>query len=450
MKPPDLDRRRNPPPDTSPLDSPSVPEDGGYRLIRHPDGARVIAAPMRERASVAVSVMVAAGSRHEPDERAGLAHFIEHMVFKGAERHPDARAISEAIEGVGGVLNAATDKEMTMFWAKVPAAHLGLAADVLGDMIWSSRFDPVELAKERDVVVEELRMYLDNPQDHVGTLFEEVMWPAHALGRDTAGTEETVRALDRDHCLDFLKRQYHPDTVVVSIAGGVSEEAALEAADRCLGRYSAAERRAPSPAAELSGDAERLRLVNRRTEQANLCFGARSPSYVHPDRFAVDLLTTLLGEGMSSRLFLRLREEMGLVYDVHAFTVKHRDSGALAIYIGCEPRRAAAALDAAVVELERLATELVSEAELHKVRAYTTGRLLVQLEGTSSLCNYLGQQELLTDEILTAAQVVERFEAVTVEDIRRLAAETLGAGLRGAVIGPFQRPDRFLRVLNRN
>ena len=431
------------------LDSDAVSQDGGHRLTRQADGARVITAPMRERASVAISVMVAAGSRHEPDERAGLAHFIEHMVFKGAEEHRDARAISEAIEGVGGVLNAATDKEMTMFWAKVPAQHLELAADVLGDMVWRSRFDPAELRKERDVVIEELRMYLDNPQDHVGTLFEEVMWPGHALGRDTAGTEESVRALEREHCLDFLARQYHPEAVVVSIAGAVSEERAQEAAARSLGGWGRGLTPGWRPAIELDGDAERLRCVNRRHEQANLCIGARSRSYTDPDRFAVDMLTTVLGEGMSSRLFLRLREEMGLVYDVHAFTVKHRDSGALGIYIGCEPRRAAAALEAAVAELERLATGPVPEAELRKVRAYTTGRMLVQLEGTSSLCNYLGQQELLTGEILTPAEVVERIDAVTAEDIRRLAAETLAAGLRGAVIGPFPKPDKFLRVLAR-
>ena len=431
------------------LHSAAVSQVGDHRLTRQADGARVITAPMRERTSVAISIMVAAGSRHEPDERAGLAHFIEHMVFKGAERHPDARAISEAIEGVGGVLNAATDKEMTMFWAKVPSEHLELAAEVLGDMVWHSRFDPGELGKERDVVIEELRMYLDNPQDHVGTLFEEVMWPAHALGRDTAGTEESVRALERQHCLDFLERRYTRDAVVVSIAGGVSEERAVEAASRAVGGWTANGRTPVSPAPDLEEGAERLRCINRRTEQANLCIGARSRSYTDPDRFAVDMLTTVLGEGMSSRLFLRLREEMGLVYDVHAFTVKHRDSGALGIYIGCEPRRAAAALEAAIAELERLAGELVSEAEMHKARSYITGRMLVQLEGTSSLCNYLGQQELLTAEILTPAEVVERFAAVTAEDVRRLAAETLAEGLRGAVIGPFPKPDRFLRVLAR-
>jgi predicted Zn-dependent peptidase len=426
-----------------------VPQPGdAHRLTRLPDGARLVTAPMLERASASIAVMVGAGSRHEPDDRAGLAHFIEHMVFKGAEAHPDARAISEAIEGVGGVLNAATDKEMTMFWAKVPAEHLELAADVVGDMVWHSRFELAEIEKERDVVVEELRMYLDNPQEWVGTLFEEVMWPGHALGRDTAGTEESVRSLGRDDCIGFLENHYHPDATVVSIAGAVDGDRAQAAARRAVGRWGGSTERPPwEAAAEPPPDRERLRLLTKRTEQANLCVGARSRSYTDPQRFGVDLMITLLGEGMSSRLFLRLREELGLAYDVHAFTVKHRDSGAMGMYIGCEPRRADAALQAAIAELEELATQPVPDAELRKAKAYTTGRLRVQLEGTSTLCTFLGQQELLTGEILSPEELIKRVEAVTADDVRRLAAEALEEGLVGAVIGPFAKPDKFMKRL---
>ncbi|HET9052204.1 MAG TPA: pitrilysin family protein [Candidatus Dormibacteraeota bacterium] len=426
-----------------------MPSRAAHTVTRRDDGARVISAPMRERASASIALMVAAGSRHEPGDRAGLAHFIEHMAFKGADLHPDARAISEAIEGVGGVLNAATDKEMTMFWAKVPAEHLDLAAAVIGDMVWHSRFDPVEIAKERDVVVEELRMSLDNPQEWVGTLFEEVMWPGHALGRDTGGTEDSVRTLDREDCLRFVREQYRPDSTVVTVAGAVEAAAAEEAGARALGRWgeAAVAAAAPEPAADLPRNGSRVRVVNKRTEQANLCFGARSRSYQDEDRFGVDVMTTILGDGMSSRLFLQLREELGLAYDVHAFTVKHRDSGALGIYVGCEPRRADAAMAAAIAELERLATEPVPERELQKVRAYLTGRLRVQLEGTSSFCTFLGQQELLNGEIMEPDEVVRRIEAVSAEDVRRLAAETLEAGLVGAVIGPFTKPDKFEKRL---
>jgi predicted Zn-dependent peptidase len=420
----------------------------GHRLTRLAGGARVITAPMRERASVSVALLVAAGSRYEQPEKRGVAHFIEHMVFKGSERYPTARHISEAVEGVGGVLNAATDKEMTMFWAKVPAEHQSLAIEVLGDMVFHSSFDTGEIAKERQVVIEELRMYQDNPQEHVSTLFEEAMWPDHPLGWDTAGNEESVRAIERDDCMAFLARHYHADRIVASMAGAIDHGDALAQVSEALGAWGNGAVPSYQPA-EPVADGERLKLQNRRTEQANVCIGARSASYTDPQRFAVDLMTAVLGEGMSSRLFLHLREDRGLAYDVHAFTVKHRDSGAIGIYIGCEPRRAAAATEAAVAELEQLAGEPVGELELRKARALILGRLLLQLEGTSSLATFLGQQELLTGEILLPDELVRRIEAVSADDVQRAAVAALDAGLRGAVIGPFAKPDKFEKILAR-
>lgn len=420
--------------------------DGAYRLTRLPSGARIITAPMRERASVAVAVMFAVGSRYEDERTAGLAHFIEHMVFKGSSRYPTAQAISEAIEGVGGVLNAATDKEATLFWAKVPAGKLPLAADVLCDMVYHAQLDSTELHKERQVVIEELRMYQDNPQDYVHTLFDEVMWPDHPLGRDTAGTEETVRSFEREDCLAYLHGHYLGENVVVSVAGALGHEEAIEALQPLVGAWGEGPAPAASPA-PARGDAPKLRFVNKRTEQANLVLGIPGVSYLDDDRFTVDMLNAVLGEGMSSRLFLTLREEQALAYDVHSFTIKHRDSGALGVYVGCEPRRATKAAQAAIRELVQLAERPVGDAELTKAREYSKGRLLLQLEGTSSLCNYLGQQELLTGEILLPDEVVRRIDAVTADDITRLARRMLDGGLRAAVIGPFRAPERFESLL---
>jgi predicted Zn-dependent peptidase len=289
-------------------------------------------------------------------------------------------------------------------------------------------------------------MYLDNPQEWVGMLFEEVLWPGHPLGRDTVGTEETVRVIGRDDCLAFQGSHYRGSATVVSVAGGVDPEHAQAAAQRALGGLNGAGAAADGgDIAAVPRPSEELRLVTKRTEQANICIGARSRSYLDPQRFAVDIMVTVLGEGMSSRLFQRVREELGLAYDVHAFSVRHRDTGAIGVYLGCEPRRADAALAVAVAELERLATESVPENELRKAQEYTAGRLRVQLEGTSSLCTFLGQQELLTGEILTPEQVIERIRAVTAEDVRKQAAEALENGLVGAVIGPFTKPDKFMK-----
>jgi len=416
--------------------------DGAYRLTRLPSGARIITAPMRERASVAIAVMFAVGSRYEDAERAGLAHFIEHMVFKGSRRYPTAKDISEAIEGVGGVLNAATDKEATLFWAKVPAGKFALAADVLCDMVFRAGLDAAELAKERLVVIEELRMYMDNPQDYVHTLFDEVMWPDHPLGRDTAGTEQTVRSFERDDCLRHLAEHYRGDNVVISVAGAIEHDEALAVLEPIVSAWGTGSGGKP-PAAPSPGESPLLKLVNKRTEQANVVLGTHGVSYMDEDRFAVDMLNAVLGEGMSSRLFLNLREDQGLAYDVHSFTIKHQDAGALAVYLGCEPRRAVKAVQAAIGELTSMATTPVGDEELAKAREYSKGRLLLQLEGTSSLCNYLGQQELLTGEILLPDEVVRRIDAVTPDDILRVARRLLTGGLRAAVIGPFRQPERF-------
>lgn len=418
----------------------------GYRSHTLPGGARVLVAPMRERASVAVAVMIAAGSRHEDEEHSGLAHFIEHMVFKGSARYPTSRDIAAAIEGVGGSLNAATDKELTVYWARVPAEHLRLAVDVLGDMVFAPRFEATEVEKERLVVVEELRMYQDNPQEHVHTLFEEVMWPGHPLGRDTAGREETVVRFTRDDCLAYVGEHYRAPGLVVSVAGAVDPDEALAAVAPVLSGVAPAVPTAAEPPPP-PGPPGEVRLLRRRTEQANIVVGARAASYLDADRFAVDVLTTVLGEGMSSRLFLELREARGLAYDVHAFTTKHRDSGALAIYVGCEPRRALAAVQAAVAELRRLAEEPVADAELRRAREYTKGRLRLQLEGTSAVCSFVGQQELLTGEILLPRDIVARIDAVSAAEVRAAAQRIVGNGLRGAIIGPVGGLERFSAAL---
>ncbi len=412
-------------------------------------GARLVTVPLPGRGSVAVAFMLAVGSRYEPEDKCGISHFVEHMLFKGAAAHPTPRAISESIEGVGGVLDAATDREATVFWTRVPAKELERAVAVLADMLLHPLLPPDEVAKERQVVIEELRMYQDNPQDQVQTVFDDVMWPGHPLGRDVAGREDTVRAFTDTDCRAHLAAHVRPDTLVVSVAGGVATEDVAVVLERHLDGWSdgaRAARPAPDPATPPSGDP--LRVTRRAVEQASVIIGARAPSYMHADRFSVDILNVVLGEGMSSRLFLELRERRALVYDVHSFISRLADSGVLGIGFGAEPRQTLVALKAAVAELRRLAEEPVGDAELHKAREYAKGRLLLNLEGTSALCEYAGQQELLTGTILSPDEVLARYDAVTAADVRRVAADILGGGLRGAVVGPFQGSARFAAALS--
>jgi predicted Zn-dependent peptidase len=418
-----------------------------HDVERLSSGARLVAVPLADRPSVAVAVMFAVGSRHEDEISCGLSHFIEHIVFKGAEGYPSARAISEAIESVGGAVNAATDKEATVFYAKVPADHAQLAVDVLSAMAFRPVLDPAEVVKERQVVIEELRMYQDSPQEHVGTLFDEVMYPGQPLGWDVAGTEESVHRIDAQACRSHLQRHYRADRAVITVAGGIETEQARQLVEAAVPSGTGPEISPPRPALEVTGSA--LRFQNKRTEQANVVLGGHAVGYNDPRRYALDLLNVILGEGMSSRLFLDIREERALAYDVHSYTSKFADTGYLAVYVGCEPRRAVQATGTVVDELLRLASEPVPAAELRKALEYTKGRLLLQLESTSAITQFLGQQELLTDGILTPEEIVAALETVTADDIRDVAASICGRGLRAAVIGPFAKPERFETMLAR-
>ncbi len=392
--------------------------------------------------------MVGVGSRHESESQSGISHFVEHMVFKGGHRYPTARDVSEAIEGVGGVLNAATDREATVFWTRVPVAKLGLAVSVLSDMLLSPALDEAEVVKERQVVIEELRMYQDNPQDYVQIAFDALMWPEHPLGWDVAGREETVLSFTGADCRTHLEQHLLPSTLVVSISGGFETPDAVGMIDEAIGSWAARRRAEPAPALPATPPSGApLRVIRRSAEQANILVGARAPSYNDPDRHVAEILNVILGEGMSSRLFLELREQRGLVYDVHSFMSRMSDTGVLGIGLACEPRHAATALDAAVVELRKLAEAPVSDAELTKAREYAKGRLLLQLESTSALCEYAGQQLLLQGKIIEPDELVARLESVEAREVSELAARLLSAGLRAAVVGPFRSETRFEKAI---
>jgi predicted Zn-dependent peptidase len=404
--------------------------------------------PLPGRASVAIAFMVGVGSRHESESESGISHFVEHMVFKGGRTYPTARDISEAIEGVGGVLNAATDREATIFWTRVPVAKFGLAVSVLGDMLLSPALEHAEVVKERQVVIEELRMYQDNPQDYVQIAFDALMWPDHPLGWDVAGREETVLSFTAEDCRRHLERHMLPSTLVVSIAGGFETAQATRMINDAIGPW-AERRRAPAtaavPATPPSGPP--LKVIRRSAEQANILVGARAPSYNDPDRHVAEILNVILGEGMSSRLFLELRERRGLVYDVHSFMSRMSDTGVLGIGLACEPRQAATALEAAVCELRKLAERPVGDAELTKAREYAKGRLLLQLESTSALCEYAGQQLLLQGAIVEPEELVARLDSVEAGEVSELAARVLAGGLRAAVVGPFRSETRFQKAI---
>jgi predicted Zn-dependent peptidase len=378
---------------------------------------------------------------------AGVSHFLEHMFFKGSKRYGTAKEIAEAIEGVGGVLNAGTEKELTMYWARVPRTKAELAVDVLGDMLFAPVLDPVELEKERGVVLEEIRMYQDSPQDYVHSMFERISWPNHPLGRDVAGTEGSVRALTRDDLLRYLDQHYLPRNLVVTVAGPLSHDEAIRLIEphvKARGNGAAPPSFLPSSP---NGTSPGVLLKAKKTEQAHICLGVHAPSYMDKDRYIIDILNTVLGEGMSSRLFLEVRERLGLAYDVHSYVNKLYDTGVLGVYAGTEPRRAARAVGAIVGQLKRLCDEPVGEAELTKAREFYKGRLLLQMESTSSVATWYGGQEVLMGSIQGIEETVAQIDAVTADDILRVARQLFSQSLQLAVIGPFRSEAPFLKQI---
>ena len=405
-------------------------------------GARLVVESMPERHSASVVFMFAGGSRLEDDRLAGVSHFIEHLFFKGTTARPTSKEIADAVEGVGGFINASTDKELTAYWARVPSEHLSLGFDVLFDIVANSKLDGADVERERMVILEELRMYQDQPQDLVQNLFEELIWPNHPLGRDIAGTEESVSRLTREDILEYADAHYRLPNLVIGAAGSLDESTTLSAVNAGLSlRPELDGMVAAIPPPPLAGP--RALVRRRETEQAHVCVGVRAFSYLHPDRHALDILNTVLGEGMSSRLFLNIRERLALAYDVHSFTQKHRDTGYLGVYIGVEPKKAVDAVNAVMGELRSLADAEVSQEELARAKEFTKGRLRLELETTNGVAFWLTYQELLLGHINSIEEELVQVDAVTGADVRRVASDVFGGPMQMSVIGPFARDSAF-------
>lgn len=401
------------------------------------NGLRVVTSAMPHTRSVSIGVFIGTGSRYESTEKAGVSHFIEHLCFRGTQRRATAKEISEAIDGVGGILNGGTDKELTIYWCKVARPHFPVAVDVLADMLSNSRFDPADIEKERQIIIEEINMSLDSPQQRVDTLIDQLMWPEHPLGRDVAGTKATVSTLTRQDIVGYLDRHYLANNTVLTVAGDISHQEALAILEDAFGNW-----RTGSPQTYLAASDKQSRppfqSEHRDTEQAHLCLSLPGLSLNHPDRFVLDLLNIILGEGMSSRLFTEIREKRGLAYAIQSYVSHHLDTGSLTIYAGVDPRHLPTAVKAIVAELDRL-KDKVPETELTKAKELSKGRLLLRMEDTRSVIGWLGGQELLLGKILTVDDVVSIVDSIQADDLLRVAHQLLIAKkLNLAVVGPVE------------
>ena len=416
-------------------------------------GLRVVTQALPGARSASVVLLVPVGSRHEDDAHAGLSHLLEHLVFKGTRAHPEAGSLSQRVEGIGGSVNASTDRELTVYSAKVPAEHLGVALEAVSELALRPLLRRPDLAAEKPVIVDEIRMYVDSPSDHVFTLFDEMLYEGHPLGREIAGTIGAVRRATHRAVVDHWRGAYRTRGMVLAVAGAIDHDEVVRAsadwkpAGPVDGPGDAASLAitAPSPAAPGS-----LRVSYRRLSQGNLCLGMPGVARHDPDRWALDLLGAILGDGMGSRLFLDLRERRSLVYDVSTFSASYADVGSFGVHAGFDPDDAERVVGAIIEQLERICSDPVSDGELRRARAYTRGRLELRMEDSGAVAGWIGTGEALLPRILTVNEVIERLEAVTVDELLRVARRYLDPkAARLAVLGPFRSRARFERAMRR-
>jgi predicted Zn-dependent peptidase len=372
----------------------------------------------------------------------GVAHFMEHLTFKGTRAYPTTRAISEAIEGVGGSFNAATDRESTVYWVRVPLREAERAMDVVGELIVRPRLDEADIRSERAVIIEEIRSYLDDPAEYCQILFQTAMFGDGPLGREICGEEADILALPEATIREFWRSTYRPANTVIAVVGDLAHDEALGLATTAFGTGNGAVPGfAPAPVLPAG---PRVRTGKRATSQAQICLGVPALHRDHPDSWTLAVLNAVLGDGMSSRLFLSVREELGLAYDVSSGLVDYADAGALEISAGVDPASLPAALEAILIELTRLRDELVPDAELEKAKRYLAGGLELRMDDTRHVASWIGGQEALHDRVLTIDEAIEAIEAVDAPAIQRLAAQLFrDDALRLAAVAP----ARYLRGL---
>jgi predicted Zn-dependent peptidase len=404
-----------------------------YRKTTLPSGLRILTESMPAVRSATVGIWADVGSAVERHERRGISHLVEHMLFKGTKRR-SARAIAETMDGVGGNLNAFTDKETTCYYAKVIDRHVPLAIDVLVDMFLHSTFDAIELAKEQKVVLEEIKMYDDSPDELIHDLFLQTMWTGSNLGEPTIGFTDTIGRITSEDLRTHMSAHYAPNSVVVAAAGNVEHDRFVELVAE---QFSAFRGSCEPLAAESPVATPGAHIRHKESEQAYIVLGTQGLSVRDDRRYTLSILDTILGGGMSSRLFQEIREKRGLVYTVYSFQAAYRAAGLLGVYAGTSPENVQSCIDVIVEQYRRIREVPVGEDELHLAKEHIKGNLTLSLESTSSRMIRLGRNEFALGRYLGAEEIEERIDAVTAQEVQTLAGELLeDAKLGLCIIGP--------------
>lgn len=413
-----------------------------YHLSRLDNGLTIATAEMPHMTSIAVGLWIGIGGRYEAAEVSGVAHFIEHLLFKGTSRR-SAREISEAVEGAGGYLNAFTTEELTCFHARAQHTRLEELLDVLSDMLLNSRFAAADIAKERDVIKEEIAMYRDQPHQLVQDLLHETIWPGHPLGRPLTGTEKTLDAIHRSEMLNFFYTNYTAANTLLTVAGPHSHQQVCRAFSRMARKFNPGRKPAFLPA-DSPQKAPAVCIHPKRTEQAQLAIGVRTCSRHDERRYALRVLNAILGENMSSRLFQILREDKGLAYSIYSAWAFMEDTGALTISAGLDTKDLPMSLRIIARELRRLSATPVAISELRRAKDYLVGQMDLNLEGTENQMNWLGESFIGYGKIVPPAQIKERICRVTAAQVRAAASEFFRPErISLALVSPFEKREQL-------
>jgi predicted Zn-dependent peptidase len=417
-----------------------------FELSRLGNGVRVITADMPQVSSVACFVMLAAGSRYETSDAKGIAHFSEHMFFKGTEKRPTARTISAEVDAIGGEFNAFTSKEITGYYVKCASETRDVALDVLVDMLLNSRFDSDEIEKEKGVILEEMNVYLDTPARYVGSVYDRLLYGDQPLGWDILGTRETIEAATRDTFMSYLGAWYKPERIVVGVAGRIGD-GLHDRLEELLGGLEPSSTGTPAPI-DPSANGASVLLHTKQSEQAHIHVGVRGFPLGHPDRYALQVLAVVLGGGMSSRLFTEVRERRGLAYYVHAANDSYTDAGSMYTAAGVDVGRVDDAVKTILAELRKVAKDPLPVEELEKARGYSKGRFVLRLESPQGVIQFALRRELLEREIEEPDDVLRHLDEVTEEDVQRVARELFeDKRFYLAAVGPFDDAARFEALL---
>lgn len=409
--------------------------------------------PMPSLESVTISIWVKTGSRNEDKKVGGISHFLEHMVFKGSKKRPTAREISQAVDAMGGEFNAATSKEWTNFYIKAGKGNLETAMDILSDMVLNPLMEADEIEREKGTIIQEIRMYEDTPMMHIGDIFEELAFEGNPLGWETAGSEKTVKAITRDDFVNYRKTYYRPENMLVTIAGGVTEKTAIELAEKYFQdfRNSGSKLRTNSGNQFTNKQTEpRFRLQTKKSEQAHLIMGFMGEGRNYEGRFAQGLLSVILGGGMSSRMFIEVRERRGLAYSVRTSMDRYQEVGYMGTYAGVNVDKIDEAIAVMLEQHYGIANGKlpITDKELIKAKGFLKGNLALALEDTKDVSGFFGEPELFKSEILTPEEVGRRINTVTLTDIYFEAKKLFTPKrLSLAIIGPFKDREKFIQLL---